>query len=166
MPLKLLSKIATGIGVGLMVAGTAAAQEIPAGWSVETKPKGAILTHAPEKDAPRYLIVACLRDTDEIGVYSTGIGVPSSKPVVVMQLTNAGRKYSLRGDMGQDNISHEPAFRYETNIDARALSIFRAEFMPMLAGKGPLNVTVGEKSQQDRKSTRLNSSHTDISRMP
>ena len=148
MLLRFLSKIAMGTGVGLAVAGTTAAQDIPAGWSVETKPKGAILTYAPEKDGPRYLIVACLRDTDEIGVYSTGIGVPSSKPVVVMQLTNAGRKYSLRGDMGQDNVSHEPAFRYETNIDARALSIFRAEFMPMLTGKGPLNVMVGDKSQQ------------------
>jgi len=140
------------LGIACLVAGisagTAAAQEIPAGWSVETKPKGAILSYAPEKDGPRYLIVACLRDTDEIGVYSTGIGVPSNKPVVVMQLTNAGRKYSLRGDMGQDNISHQPAFRYETNIDARALSIFRAEFMPMLAGKGPLTVAVGDKSQQ------------------
>ena len=138
-----IASLVAGISVG-----TAAAQEIPAGWSVETKPKGAILSYAPEKDGPRYLIVACLRDTDEIGVYSTGIGVPSNKPVVVMQLTNAGRKYSLRGDMGQDNINHQPAFRYETNIDARALSIFRAEFMPMLAGKGPLTVTVGDKSQQ------------------
>ena len=52
--------------------------------------------------------------------------MPSSKPVVVLQLTNAGRKYSLRGDMGHDNVSHEPAFRYETNIDARALSIFQS----------------------------------------
>lgn len=140
------------LGIACLVAGisagTAIAQEIPPGWSVETKPKGAILTYAAEKDGPRYLIVACLRDTDEIGVYSTGIGVPSNKPVVVMQLTNAGRKYSLRGDMGQDNINHQPAFRYETNIDARALSIFRAEFMPMLAGKGPLTVMVGDKSQQ------------------
>ena len=134
--------------IAAMSATAALAQEIPPGWSVETKPKGAILTYAPEKDGPRYLIVACLRDTEEIGIYSTGIGAPSSKPVVVMGLTNAGRKYSVRGDMGQDNISHQPAFRYETNIDSRALSIFRAEFLPMLAGKGPLTVTVGDKSQQ------------------
>ena len=127
---------------------SAIAQEIPAGWSVETKPKSAILTYAPEKDGPRYLIVACLRDTEEIGIYSTGIGAPSSKPVVVMGLTNGGRKYSVRGDMGQDNVSHQPAFRYETNIDSRALGIFRAEFMPMLNGKGPLTVTIGDKSQQ------------------
>jgi hypothetical protein len=141
----------TGLVVVGMVAAfsaSAIAQEIPAGWSVETKPKSAILTYAPEKDGPRYLIVACLRDTEEIGIYSTGIGAPSSKPVVVMGLTNAGRKYSVRGDMGQDNVSHQPAFRYETNIDSRALGIFRAEFMPMLNGKGPLTVTIGDKSQQ------------------
>jgi hypothetical protein len=125
-----------------------AADEIPAGWSVDLKPKGAILMYAPEANGPRYLIVACLRDTEEIGLYSTGIGVPSSKPVVVMGLTNAGRKYSVRGDMGTDNLSQQPAFRYETNIDSRALGIFRAEFLPMLTGKGPLTVTVGEKSQQ------------------
>ena len=151
MLLSLFRKTATGVAVGLSVIGAAfaaAAQDVPAGWSVEAKGKGAILTYAPEADGPRYLIVACLRETDEIGVYSTGIGAPSSKPVTVLQLTNGGRKYSLRGDMGQDNISHQPAFRYETNIDARALSIFRAEFMPMLAGKGPLTVTVGDKSQQ------------------
>ena len=65
-----------------------------------------------------------------------------------MGLTNAGRKYTVRGDMGMDNMTNQPAFRYETNIDSRALGIFRAEFMPMLNGKGPLTITVGDKSQQ------------------
>ena len=124
------------------------AQDIPAGWSVDAQPKRAVLTYAPEANGPRYLIVACLRDTDEIGIYSTGIAPPSGKPVVVLGLANAGRKYSVRGDMGMDNLTNQPAFRYETNIDSRALSIFRAEFMPMLSGKGPLTVTVGDKSQQ------------------
>jgi len=131
-----------------LCASSAFAQDIPAGWSVDVKPKRAIMSFAPEAGGPRYLIVACLRDTDEIGIYSTGIAPPSGKPVVVLGLTNAGRKYSVRGDMGMDNLTNQPAFRYETNIDSRALSIFRAEFMPMLSGKGPLTVTVGDKSQQ------------------
>jgi hypothetical protein len=131
-----------------LCASAACAQDIPAGWSVDVKPKRAIMSFAPEAGGPRYLIVACLRDTDEIGIYSTGIAPPSGKPVVVLGLTNAGRKYSVRGDMGMDNLTNQPAFRYETNIDSRALSIFRAEFMPMLSGKGPLTVTVGDKSQQ------------------
>lgn len=132
----------------LCLATAALAQDIPAGWSIDLKPQRAIMSYAPEANGPRYLIVACLRDTAEIGIYSTGIGAPSSKPVVVMGLTNAGRKYSVRGDMGMDNLTNQPAFRYETNIDSRALGIFRAEFMPMLSGKGPLTVTVGDKSQQ------------------
>ena len=138
---------ALGFGAA-MLASAAFAQDIPAGWSVDVKPKRAIMSFAPEAGGPRYLIVACLRDTDEIGIYSTGIAPPSGKPVVVLGLTNAGRKYSVRGDMGMDNLTNQPAFRYETNIDSRALSIFRAEFMPMLSGKGPLTVTVGDKSQQ------------------
>jgi hypothetical protein len=148
MTIKTMLCAASAVALMAGAAPVAVAQDIPAGWSVEQKPKGAILTYAPEANGPRYLIVACLRDTEEIGLYSTGIGVPSSKPVVVMGLTNAGRKYSVRGDMGTDNLSQQPAFRYETNIDSRALSIFRAEFLPMLGGKGPLTVTVGDKSQQ------------------
>ena len=132
----------------VLLAPAASAQDIPAGWSVDLKPKRAILSYAPEAGGPRNLIVACLRDSEEIGIYSTGIAGASSKPVVVMGLTNAGRKYSVRGDMGMDNITNQPAFRYETNIDSRALGIFRAEFMPMLNGKGPLTVTIGDKSQQ------------------
>jgi hypothetical protein len=125
----------------------ASAQGIPAGWSVDTKPKRAILTFAPEANGPRHLIVACLRDSDEIGIYSTGVGAPSGKPVVMLSMTNSGRRYSVRGEMGMDNITNQPAFRYETNIDSRALSIFRAEFLPILNGKGPLKLTIGEKSQ-------------------
>ena len=131
-----------------VLAGAAPAAAQEAGWNVDTKPKRAILSYTAEKDGPRLLIVACLRDSEEIGLYSAGIGAPTGKPVVVMGLTNAGRKYSVRGEMGLDNETNQPAFRYETNIDSRALGIFRAEFMPMLSGKGPLTVTVGDKSQQ------------------
>lgn len=142
-----LAGIAAVVIAGAMAA-PAVAQDIPEGWSVDIKPKRAILSYAPAAGGPRHLIVACLRDSEEIGIYSTGIAAASSKPVVMMGMTNAGRKYSVRGDMGMDNLTNQPAFRYETNIDSRALGIFRAEFMPMLSGKGPLTVTIGDKSQQ------------------
>ena len=146
MTSRILAPAAIAILAGALTASGASAQE--AGWAVDTKPKRAILSYTAEKDGPRLLIVACLRDSDEIGLYSTGIAGPSAKPVVVMGLTNGGRKYSVRGDMGMDNMTNQPAFRYETNIDSKALGIFRAEFMPMLNGKGPLTITVGDKSQQ------------------
>ena len=140
--LALVAVVAASLGA------PAAAQDIPAGWSVDTQPKRAILTYAPEANGPRYLIVACLRDSDEIGIYSAGIATPSGKPVVALGMNNAGRKYTVRGEMGMDNITNQPAFRYETNIDGRALSIFRSEFIPLLGGKGPLTLTIGDKSQQ------------------
>jgi hypothetical protein len=124
------------------------AQDIPAGWSVDAQPKRAVLTYAPEANGPRYLIVACLRDSEEIGIYSAGIAAPSGKPVVSLGMSNAGRKYTVRGDIGMDNKTNQPAFRYETNIDSKALSIFRADFLPMLNGKGPLTVKIGDKEQQ------------------
>ncbi len=136
------------IAVGLCALGCAAAAQTQAGWTVDTsKPKRAILVYAAEDDGPRLLIVACMRDTEEIGIYSTGIAAPSSKAVTALGMTNAGRRYTVRGDMGMDQITKQPAFRYETNIDSKALAIFRGDFMPMLSGKGPLTITIGEKSQ-------------------
>ena len=127
----------------------AASAQDPAGWSVDIKPKRAILSYAAEENGPRQLIVACLRDSEEIGIYSTGIGAPSSKPVVVMGLTNAGRKYSRarrHGAWTTSPTSRRSATR-PTSTAARS-AIFRAEFMPMLNGKGPLTITIGDKSQQ------------------
>jgi hypothetical protein len=147
MTIKKLAALALALSAVMAAGSLARAEDIPAGWSVDIKPKRAILTYAPELNGPRYLIVACLRDTEEIGVYSTGVGVPGKAAAVALGMTNAGRKYSVRGDFGLDGITQAPAFRYETNIDSRALSIFRSDFPPMLSGKGPLTVTIGDKSQ-------------------
>ena len=147
MALNSLLKSAMAASVLALAGSAAVAEDIPAGWSVDIQPKRAILTYAPELNGPRYLIVACLRDTEEIGVYSTGVGVPSKAAAVALGMTNAGRKYSVRGEFGLDGLTQAPAFRYETNIDSRALSIFRSDFPPMLGGKGPLKITIGDKSQ-------------------
>src|SRR5438445_9419850 len=53
---------------------SAAAEDSPAGWSVDlSKPKQAIISYAPEANSPRALIIACMRDSEEFGVYSTGL---------------------------------------------------------------------------------------------
>jgi hypothetical protein len=139
--------IAAGLGLALS-ASVAAAQDVPAGWSVNVQPKRAVMSYAPEENGPRLLIVGCMRDTEEIGIYSTGIVGPSDKGVVALSMTNSGRRYTVRGDIGMDNLTNQPAFRYETNIDNRALGIFRTDFVPMLQGKGPLVLTIGGETRQ------------------
>lgn len=131
-------------------AAAAPAQEIPAGWSVDTtKPKRAVMSYAAETNGPRFLIVACMRDTEEFGMYSTGL-MDGTKPhggILTMQLTTGGLKYTVRGEPGIDNASNQPAFSYETNIDSRALGLVRAELMPLLQAKGPLTVTIGKNAK-------------------
>jgi hypothetical protein len=132
------------------LAGSAAA-DTPAGWSVDTsKPKQAILSYAPEANAPRALIIACLRDSEEFGMYSTGL-MEGAKPhggILTMQLTSGKMKYTVRGEPGIDNASGQPAFSYETNIDQRALSLVRSELFPLLTSKGPLTVKVDKNERQ------------------
>src|SRR5437879_13451143 len=113
MALNLLLKSAIAASVLALAGSAAIAEDIPAGWSVDIQPKRAILTYAPELNGPRYLIVACLRDTEEIGVYSTGVGVPSKDAAVALGLTNAGRKDSGRGEFGLDGLTQAPAFPHE-----------------------------------------------------
>ena len=137
--------------LGASAANSAAAQDRPAGWSVDvSKPKRAIMSYAEEANGPRALIVACMRDSDEFGMYSTGL-MEGTKPhggILTMQLTTGQMKYTVRGEPGIDNESGQPAFSYETNIDARALSLVRSELMPLLYSKGPLTVKIDKNERK------------------
>ena len=134
-----------------MVAGAAYAADHPAGWSIDvSKPKQAIMSYADEPNGPRALIIACMRDSDEFGMYSTGL-MEGTKPhggILTMQLTTGSMKYTVRGEPGIDNDSGHPAFSYETNIDARALSLVRSELMPLLNSKGPLTVKIDKNERK------------------
>ena len=128
-----------------------AAEEVPAGWSVDvSKPKQAVIMYAPEANAPRALIIACMRDSEEFGVYSTGLmdGVRPHGGILTMQLTTGKMKYTMRGEPGVDNASGQPAFSYETNIDSRALNLVRSELFPLLTSKGPLTIKVDKNERQ------------------
>ena len=133
------------------VAVAAPAPDISVGWSTDTsKPKRAVMSYTAEANGPRLLIVACMRDTEEFGMYSTGL-MEGTKPhggILTMQLTTAGLKYTVRGEPGIDNASNLPAFSYETNIDSRALSLVRSELFPLLTSKGPLTIKVDKNERQ------------------
>jgi hypothetical protein len=145
-----IKALAAFVGVACAVC-AAAAEDTPAGWSIDLKkPKRAIMSYAAEANGPRLLIIACMRDTEEFGMYSTGL-MEGAKPhggILTMQLTSGGLKYTVRGEPGIDNASGQPAFSYETNIDSRALGLVRSELMPLLQSRGPLTVTIGKNAKQ------------------
>ncbi|HWP16125.1 MAG TPA: hypothetical protein VNM46_10900 [Xanthobacteraceae bacterium] len=146
----MIRKALISLAVLVAIPGLAAA-DTPAGWSVDTsKPKQAIMSYAPEANAPRALIIACMRDSEEFGMYSTGLmdGVKPHGGILTMQLTAGKMKYAVRGEPGIDNASGQPAFSYETNIDSRALSLVRSELFPLLTSKGPLTVKIDKNERQ------------------
>jgi hypothetical protein len=120
----------------------------PQGWSIETDPrKRAYLRFVEEPDGPRVLLFACQRDTNVLGIYSAGLveGVARS---AMMSLQNGKAKYGLRGQTGVDDASGYPVFAYQTDLDATALKFLQAELMPILQGKGPIMITIGEIKHQ------------------
>lgn len=143
----------TGLVVAAGLVGSATlglAQDTKAGWSVDIKPKRAILSYAAEDNGPRLLIMACLRDSDEFGLYSSGIMTSTSTKggIMAMQLVNGGTKYTVRGEPGIDGTTNQPAFRYETNIDSRALGMIRNDLMPIFTNKGPIVITIGKEERK------------------
>jgi hypothetical protein len=117
--------------------GPASAEDHPAGWSIDmSKPKRAIMSFADEANGPRALIIACMRDSDEFGMYSTGL-MEGTKPhggILTMQLTTGQMKYTVRGEPGIDNDSGHPAFSYE--------------LMPLLYSKGPLTIKIDKNERK------------------
>jgi hypothetical protein len=113
------------------------------GWSFTSDPrKRAFLKYVAERDGPRLLLLACLRDADMFSVYSTGLS-NSNAPDVTLSLANGGASYAVSGAVEPDGLSRQPTFTYETDADAKALQQVKAALMPVLAGKGPIAVKVG-----------------------
>src|SRR5437764_12073345 len=97
-----------GLFLAILAGSAVAAADTPAGWSVDvSKPKRAIMSYAPEANAPRALIIACMRDSDEFGMYSTGLmeGVMPHGGILTMQLTTGKLKYTVRDGPEIDNES-------------------------------------------------------------
>jgi hypothetical protein len=111
----ILILLAVSAGCAPVLVPLDAAADTPGGWSVDlSKPRQAIISYAPEANSPRALIIACMRDSEEFGMYSTGLmdGVKPHGGILTMQLTVGSMKYTVRGEPGIDNASGQPAFSY------------------------------------------------------
>ena len=116
----------------------------PQGWSISTDPRKRVsLRFVEQPDGPNVLLIACHRDTNMLGIYSAGLvdGAPRN---AMMSLQNGKVKYGLRGQTGVDDRTGHPVFAYQTDLDPKALQYLQSELMPVLQGKGPIQITIGE----------------------
>jgi hypothetical protein len=118
------------------------------GWSFASDPrKRAFLKYVAEKDGPRLLLIACLRDADLFTVSSTGLA-EGKVSGVTLSLSNGAARYEVPGDIEPEFPSGLPTFNYETDADGQALKQIGASLMPVLSGKAAVVLTLGTAKRE------------------
>lgn len=109
------------------------------GWSAITDPrKRVFLIYVPTAGAPRALNFACLRDVDDLTIYSEGVaGNPPSGPAT-LTISNGNARYDVAGNIAPDLIGKLPTFTGELADDKTALSGISVKLLPILQGSGPI----------------------------
>ncbi len=109
------------------------------GWSATTDPrKRVFLIYVPSAGAPRTLNFACLRDVDDLTVYSEGVAGNLPSGPATLTMSNGNARYDVAGNIAPDLISKLPTFTGEIADDKRALSGISAKLVPILQGSGPI----------------------------
>jgi hypothetical protein len=109
------------------------------GWSAITDPrKRVFLIYVPSAGAPRALNFACLRDVDDLTVYSEGVADNLPTGPATLTISNGNARYDVAGNIAPDLIGKLPTFTGELADDKKALSRISAKLLPILQGSGPI----------------------------
>lgn len=116
-----------------------------AGWSTSSDPRQRVfLSYRPGKDGPRALLLACLRDVDTFTIASEGVAdAASSGEKATLTLANGEARYAADGEVSPDPDTGTPSFSTDIDLDAQTMRQLRSELLPVLDGKGPIQLTIG-----------------------
>jgi hypothetical protein len=118
------------------------------GWSLDSDPrKRVFLKFVPIDDGPRILVLGCLRDVDNFLVMSEqGVAGPQS---VTLTLANGPARHSFDGKIEANGAGvGQAGFMSELDADATMLRQLRPKLLPVLEGKGPIVLTIGQASRE------------------
>jgi hypothetical protein len=128
------------------------------GWSAITDPrKRAFLIYVPSAGAPRVLNFACLRDVDDLTVYSEGVAGNLPSGPATLTMSNGNARYDVAGNIAPDLISKLPTFTGDLADDKKALSGISAKLLPILQGSGPILYEISAGTAPNGMSKSLNS---------
>jgi hypothetical protein len=149
MPARCRSTAATAALLALLAAPALADKGDKRGWTLDTDPrKRAFLKYVPANDGPRLLLLGCLRDVDNFLVISEQAG--AGPDTVTLTLANGAARTSFEGKVEAFGAGvGQAGFTSEFDIDdAKARQELRAKLLPVLEGKGPIVLTLGDASQE------------------
>lgn len=115
------------------------------GWSTSFDPrKRVFLSFSSAKDGPRALLLACLRDVDMFTIASEGIpDARSNGQKATLTLENGEARYAIDGKVSPNPDTSVPGFSIDLDLDAQTVHQIRNELLPVLEGKGPIQLTIG-----------------------
>lgn len=113
------------------------------GWSVATDPRQRVfLFYVAVADGPRLLTVACLRDVDSFGIFTSGaFGKVAGEGSGELILANGKARYAVTGQISVHGATAD--FDGEIDLTAAARTALRERFLPVLRGAGPMTVKAG-----------------------
>ena len=92
--------------------------------------------------------------------------IPEPETVTLSEFSINWEDFSGDFSLSFDAVMYSRKIRYGLEASGKAIFYMPMFFFPLGAPASYRAIEITEKTRQDRKSTRLNSSHTDISRMP
>lgn len=122
---------------------TALAEEL--GWSTSFDPrKRVFLSFRSIKDGPRTLLLGCLRDVETFTIVSEGVAAaPGIDDKATLTLTNGESRYVVDGEVSPDPDTGTPNFSTDIDLNADTLRQLRNALLPVLDGRGPIQLTIG-----------------------
>ncbi len=108
-----------------------------------------VLIYVPSAGGSRLLNVACLRDVDNLTVYSEAVSGSLPSGPGTLTISNGGARYDIAGTIAPDLISHLPTFTGELADNKTALNGIAAKLLPVLEGSGPLLYEIGTGTGQN-----------------
>jgi len=115
------------------------------GWSTSFDPRQRVfLSFRSVKDGPRALLLACLRDVDIFTIVSEGVAEASSiGHKATLALANGNMRYAAEGEVSSDPDTRAPGFSTDIDLNATTLRQLRNTLLPVLEGKGPIQLAIG-----------------------
>lgn len=133
--------VAVALGAGLSSASADPGDKV--GWSVTTDPRQRVfLYYVGVADGPRLLTIACLRDVDSFGIFTSGaFGKAAGEGRGELTLANGKARYAMAGQLSVRGNTAD--FDGEIDLTAAARTALRDRFLPVLRGAGPMTVKAG-----------------------
>lgn len=117
-----------------------------AGWSIGTDPRKRVFLHyVAEKDGPRELTLACLRDVESFDVYTAGLFPKRPDGDATLTLRSGGGSVEFSGSVAAGDDAATSRFESNTDADAATRNTLRAALLPVLAGAGPIQLKLASR---------------------